>query len=307
MKIFIAGHLGMVGSAIAREVDANTGHSWVGASRKELDLRSRGEVFAFIQSHNPDAVIVAAAKVGGIYANDNFPVDFLSENLQIQTNLMDAAHAADVDKLVFLGSSCIYPKFASQPIVEESLLTGALEPTNEAYAVAKIAGIKLVQAYRKQYSRRWISLMPTNLYGPGDNYDPDNSHVIPGIISKILQANDNGTSSVELWGTGSPMREFLHVEDLASACVFALEHFDGEEPLNVGSGEEVSIRSLARIIAETIGYKGEIRWDHSKPDGAPRKLLDSSKLQEMGWKPQRSLVMGLDETVKSLSPAWTPR
>ena len=300
MRIYVAGHNGMVGSSITRLLDRKGEHSWIGASRQELDLADRGKVFDFIQEHSPDAVIIAAAKVGGIVANNTYPVDFLSENLQIQTNLLDASHAAGVERLVFLGSSCIYPKYANQPITEDSLLTGELEPTNEPYALAKIAGLKLVQAYRKQFGKEWISLMPTNLYGPGDNYDPENSHVIPGMIVKFCNAKQSKLPSVTLWGTGAPLREFLHVDDLASATLFALENYQGETALNVGSGEEVSIRELAQAVKDAVGYEGEIVWDSQRPDGTPRKLLDSSKLEELGWKPSLRLRAGLERTVANL-------
>ena len=300
MRLYVAGHRGMVGSAIVRAIEGEGKHSWIGATRSELDLTDRKAVFDYLRKHKPDAVIIAAAKVGGIVANNSFPVDFLSENLQIQTNLIDGSHEAGIEKLVFLGSSCIYPKFPEQPIKESSLLTGELEPTNEPYALAKIAGLKLVQAYRKQYGHEWISLMPTNLYGPGDNYDPQSSHVIPGMISKFCNAKNNGELSVTLWGTGTPLREFLHVDDLALATLFAWENYGGEVALNVGSGEEVSIKELAEEIKNSVGFHGEINWDTSKPDGTPRKFLDTSKLEELGWKPSLTLEEGLAKTIKQL-------
>ena len=300
MKIYVAGHRGMVGSAIVRAIEADGKHTWIGATRSELDLTDRNSVFDYLKENKPDAVIIAAAKVGGIGANDSFPVDFLSENLQIQTNLIDGSHAAGIEKLVFLGSSCIYPKFAEQPIKESSLLTGELEPTNEPYALAKIAGLKLVQAYRKQFGHRWISLMPTNLYGPGDNYDPESSHVIPGMIVKFCKAKNSGEPKVTLWGTGSPLREFLHVYDLASATLFALENYEGDVALNVGSGEEVSIKELAEEIKNSVGFSGQINWDSSKPDGTLRKFLDSSKLNDLGWKPSLTLEEGLTKTIEQL-------
>ena len=300
MKIYVAGHRGMVGSALVRAIEAEEKHTWIGATRSELDLTDRNAVFDYLKGNKPDAVIIAAAKVGGIVANDSFPVDFLSENLQIQTNLIDGSHHAGIQKLVFLGSSCIYPKFAKQPISESSLLTGELEPTNEQYALAKIAGLKLVQAHRKQFGHKWISLMPSNLYGPGDNYDPESSHVIPGVIVKFCKAKQNAEPSVTLWGSGSPLREFLHVDDLASATLFALENYDGEVALNVGSGEEVSIRQLAETIKNAVGFNGEIHWDNSRPDGTPRKFLDSSKLEELGWKPNLTLKEGLAKTIQQL-------
>ena len=300
MKIYVAGHRGMVGSAIVRAIEAEGKNSWIGETRSELDLTDRNAVFNFLKENEPDAVVIAAAKVGGIVANDSFPVDFLSENLQIQTNLIDGSHEAGVGKLVFLGSSCIYPKFAEQPISEASLLTGVLEPTNESYALAKIAGLKLIQAYRKQFGHKWISLMPTNLYGPGDNYDPESSHVIPGMIVKFCNAKKRGDSSITLWGTGSPLREFLHVDDLASATMFALENYSGDVALNVGSGEEVPIRELAEEIKNLIGFDGKIHWDTSKPDGTPRKFLDGSKLKDLGWEPSLKLNEGLSKTIQEL-------
>lgn len=300
MRIYVAGHRGMVGSALVRAIEANDEHSWIGATRTELDLTNRREVFDYLEEHKPDAVIIAAAKVGGIVANDSFPVDFLSENLQIQTNLIDGSHEVGLQKLVFLGSSCIYPKFAEQPIKESSLLTGELEPTNEPYALAKIAGLKLIQAYRKQFGYSWISLMPTNLYGPGDNYDPESSHVIPGMIRKFCNAKSKGDSSVTLWGSGNPLREFLHVDDLAFATLFALENYEGEIALNVGSGEEVSIKELAVAIQQAVGFNGDIHWDTTRPDGTPRKFLDSSKLASLGWRPAMNLREGLAMTIKDL-------
>ena len=300
MKIYVAGHKGMVGSAIVRHIESHEEHSWIGATREKLDLTDRQAVFDYLREHKPDAVIIAAAKVGGIVANNSFPVNFLGENLQIQGNLLDGAHAAGIKNLVFLGSSCIYPKYSEQPIKEEYLLTGELEPTNEPYALAKIAGLKLVQAYKKQFGHDWISLMPTNLYGPGDNYDPELSHVIPGMIRKFCKAKSENQPSVTLWGTGSPLREFLHVDDLASATMIALKNYSGEMALNVGSGEEVSIKHLAIQVSEVVGFKGEIIWDSSRPDGTPRKFLDSSRIQSLGWKPGISLRDGLDQTMEQL-------
>ena len=300
MRIYVAGHRGMVGSAIVGAIEDQGKHTWIGAQRSELDLTDRNAVFDYLKTNQPDAVIVAAAKVGGISANDSFPVDFLSENLQIKTNLIDGSHEAGIEKLAFLGSSCIYPKFAEQPIKESSLLTGELEPTNEPYALAKIAGLKLIEAYRKQFGYKWISLMPTNLYGPGDNYDTESSHVIPGMIFKFCNAKKSRESSVTLWGTGSPLREFLHVDDLASATMFALENYEGDVALNVGSGEEVSIKELAEAIKNAVSFTGEIHWDNSRPDGTPRKFLDSSKLEELGWKPSLTLKDGLAKTIQQL-------
>ena len=296
MKIYVAGHRGLVGSAIVRQIEADGKHTWVGRSRQELDLLDREAVFNFLLEENPDALIIAAAKVGGIQANNNFPVEFLSENLQLETNLMDAAHKANIDRLLFLGSSCVYPKFAEQPIKEEYLLTGALEPTNEAYALAKISGLKLVQAYRREYSRRWISAMPTNMYGPGDNFDLENSHVLPALIRKFHDAKLSGASSVTLWGTGSPRREFLHADDLGSACLFLMENYDDDIAINLGAGEDLEIRELAERIKDTVGFSGNIAWDKSKPDGTPRKFLDSSRIRAMGWRPSISLSAGIAQT-----------
>jgi GDP-L-fucose synthase len=293
VRIFVAGHLGMVGSAIVREIEKNGVHTWLGASREELDLMQRNQVFSFLENVRPDAIIIAAAKVGGIGANDKYPVDFLSENLQIQTNVIDASHHASIQKLIFLGSSCIYPKYAEQPIKETSLLTGSLEPTNEAYALAKIAGLKLVDAYRKQYGHNWFSLMPTNLYGPGDNFDPNESHVIPGLIAKFESARDDNESKLQLWGSGTPLREFLYVDDLARACLFTLENYEDGGAINVGSGRELTILELATLIAKLVGYSGQIVWNDKMPDGTPRKLLDSSQLLDLGWSPKVDLEAGL--------------
>jgi GDP-L-fucose synthase len=297
VRIFVAGHRGMVGSAIVRDIEKNGVHTWLGASRQDLDLRRRDQVFAHLENVRPDAIIIAAAKVGGIGANDKYPVDFLSENLQIQTNLIDASHHASIQRLVFLGSSCIYPKHAEQPIREASLLTGSLEPTNEAYALAKIAGLKLVDAYKKQYGHSWFSLMPTNLYGIGDNFDPIESHVIPGLITKFELARRDAMATVELWGTGSPLREFLYVDDLARACLFALENYDGGGLLNVGSGRELTILDLATLISDLVGYSGQVIWNHDMPDGTPRKLLDSSELLSLGWAPEVELEDGLNRVI----------
>lgn len=301
MRIFVAGHLGMVGSAIVRKIENDGKHEWFGEPRSSLDLLNRNKVHEYVAKSKPDAIIIAAAKVGGILANNREPVAFLSENLQIQTNLIDAAHKANIDKLLFLGSSCIYPKYAAQPIHEESLLSGPLEPTNEYYAIAKIAGLKLVQAYRKQYGHNWISMMPTNLYGPGDNFDEMTSHVIPGMITKFRLAMAEGSNQVVLWGSGTPLREFLYVDDLAAACLFCLENYDGEELLNVGSGEEVSIAQVAKIISGLVGFGGEIVWDTSIPDGTPRKRLDIGRLSSLGWRSNTLLQEGISDTLSSLS------
>ena len=292
-KFYIAGHRGMVGSAIWREAQKAGFSNLVGKTSKELDLTNRSAVFEFFASERPKYVVLAAAKVGGILANDSFPVDFLSENLQIQVNVMDAALEHGVERLLFMGSSCIYPKFAPQPITEDSLLTGHLETTNDAYAIAKIAGIKQVQSVRKQHQRNWISVMPTNLYGPGDNYSEQGSHVLPALIRRFETARLEGASRVTNWGTGSPMREFLYVDDLAEASLFLMENYDGDQQVNVGVGEDLSIKELASLVASEVGYQGEIEWDTSKPDGTPRKLLDVSKIHEMGWKAKTSLKEGI--------------
>ena len=296
MRIYVAGHRGLVGSAIVRNIEASGKHEWFGRTRAELDLLDRKAVFEFIATEKPDAVIIAAAKVGGIMANNTYPVEFLSENLQIETNLIDACHRAEIEQVLFLGSSCIYPKLAPQPIKEEYLLTGPLEPTNEAYALAKISGLKLIESYRREYNRRWISAMPTNMYGPGDNFDPQNSHVLPALIRRFHEAKVSNAPSVTCWGDGSPMREFLHADDLASACIFMLENYDGDVALNVGTGEDITIRELTEIIAEVVGYEGEILWDTEKPNGTPRKLLDVSKLKGLGWEPRLALRDGIAST-----------
>jgi GDP-L-fucose synthase len=295
-KIFVAGHRGLVGSAIVRQLDAAGHDNWIGASRDELDLCDRDAVFDFMGQHKPEAVIIAAAKVGGIVANSNFPVEFLSENVQVQTNLMDAAHKFNVEHLVFLGSSCIYPKFAPQPISEDSLLTGPLEETNEAYAIAKIAGVKLVQAYRKEFGRKWTSAMPTNLYGPGDNFDPQTSHVLPALLRKFHEAKLSGAESVTLWGSGTPRREFLHVDDLAKAVLFLLQGYDEATAINVGTGVDIEISELANLIAEVTNFQGSIDWDTSKPDGTPRKLLDVSRINQLGWNSEILLTDGIRST-----------
>jgi len=296
MKIYVAGHRGLVGSAIVRAIEAEGQHTWIGRTRTELELLDRKAVFEFLAQEKPDAVVIAAAKVGGIHANNTFPVEFLSENLQIESNLMDGAHAAQIEKLLFLGSSCVYPKLAEQPIKEEYLLTGELEKTNEAYALAKISGLKLIQAYRKQFGHNWISAMPTNMYGPGDNFDLDNSHVLPALIRKFHDAKTQGKSSVTLWGTGSPKREFLHADDLGRACAFLLEHYDDEVAINVGVGEDIAIKDLAELIRAIVGFQGDIVWDRSKPDGTPRKLLDVSRMEAFGWKAKISLEDGIRAT-----------
>jgi GDP-L-fucose synthase len=292
----VAGHRGLVGSAIVRQIESGTNHSWVGKTRAELDLLDRQAVFGFLASEKPDAVIIAAAKVGGIGANKTYPVEFLSENLQIETNLIDGAHAANIEKLLFLGSSCIYPKFAPQPIKEEYLLTGELEKSNEAYAISKIAGLKLVESYRKEYGRRWISAMPTNVYGPGDNYDLDNSHVLPALIRRFHDAKKQGLETVTLWGSGTPKRELIYSDDLASAIVYLLENYDDDVAINVGTGKDISISELASTIQEVVGFEGVISWDKSKPDGTPRKLLDIQRISDLGWSPKVSLKEGISLT-----------
>lgn len=296
MKIYVAGHLGLVGSAVVREIEATAKHTWIGRSRSELDLLDRNAVFEYVAQNKPDAIVIAAAKVGGISANSSYPVEFLSQNLQIETNLIDAAAAAEIAKVLFLGSSCIYPKLSPQPIKEEYLLTGKLEPTNEAYAIAKIAGLKLIDAYRREYKKTWISAMPTNMYGPGDNFDLDSAHVLPALIRRFHEAKVSNSPSVTLWGTGSPKREFLHADDLASACMFMLEEYSGDVALNIGTGKDVSIKELAHLVAEVVGYHGEMIWDVSKPDGTPRKLLDVSKINDLGWSAKIDLESGLKST-----------
>jgi GDP-L-fucose synthase len=291
--IYVAGHRGLAGSAIWRHLENEGFSNLVGFTSSELDLKNRPAVLEMMARIKPGVVIDAAAKVGGIHANDTYPAEFLSDNLQIQLNVMDAAHQAGVARLLFLGSSCIYPKFAEQPIKESSLLTGALEETNSAYGIAKIAGILQVQAMRKQYGHRWISAMPTNLYGPNDNYHPENSHVLAAFIRRFHEAKMSGAKSVTIWGTGSPLREFMHVDDLASAVVFLLENYDDPETINVGSGQEISISDLAVLVATTVGFEGSIDHDLSQPDGTPRKMLDSSRLHALGWKPRWELPQGI--------------
>ena len=295
-RIYVAGHRGLVGSAIWRRLQ-RAGHTNLqGATSRELDLRDRDATFAWFAANRPEVVILAAAKVGGIGANSTYPADFLSENLRIQTNVLDAAHQHDVARLLFLGSSCIYPKLAPQPIPETALLTGALEPTNDAYAIAKIAGILQVQAMRRQHGHHWIAAMPTNLYGPGDNFDAANSHVLPALIRRIHEARQGGDPTVTLWGSGTPRREFLHVDDLADAVVHLLEHYDDPVAINVGTGTGVTIAELATTIAAVIGYQGRFVYDTTKPDGTPRKLLDVSRLNALGWQASITLPDGLART-----------
>ncbi|PNI07346.1 GDP-fucose synthetase [Arthrobacter sp. AFG7.2] len=294
---YVAGHRGLVGSAIWRNLKSEGFTNIIGRSSSELDLKNRDDVFAFFESARPRYVVLAAAKVGGILANNAFPVDFLSENVQIQVNVLDAARQYGVERLLFLGSSCIYPKFAEQPIREDTLLTGHLEPTNDAYAIAKIAGIMHVQAVRRQFGLPWISAMPTNLYGPGDNFSPEGSHVLPALIRRYDEAASAGSLRVTNWGSGSPRREFLHVDDMASACLHLLEHYDGSAQVNVGTGNDVTIKELAELVAKAVGYEGDVAWDATKPDGTPQKLLDVSKLTEAGWKASIGLYEGIEGTV----------
>jgi GDP-L-fucose synthase len=311
-RTYVAGHRGLVGSALWRHLGASGFTDLVGRTSAELDLRDRDAVFAFVAAQRPATVILAAARVGGIGANAAEPVEFLSDNLRIQVNVLDAALAHGVDRLLFLGSSCIYPKHAPQPIREDALLTGPLEPTNDAYAIAKIAGVLHVQAARRQHGARWISAMPTNLYGPGDYFDPERSHVLPGLLRRFSLAADAGDPAVTVWGTGTPRREFLHVDDLARACLLLLDSYDAPEPVNIGTGSDVTIRELAGIIAEVAGYQGRIEFDPSRPDGTPRKLLDVSRLAALGFRPQIGLADGIRSTYEwwratEGAPAGVPR
>ena len=292
-KIYIAGHRGMVGSACWRAMDSAGYSNLLGKTSKELDLRDQREVNDFIQKERPEVIIDAAARVGGILANDTYPYEFLMDNMLIQNNLIRAAHENYVSKFIFLGSSCIYPKFAPQPLKEEYLLTDSLEPTNEWYAIAKISGVKLIEALRKEYDRDYVSLMPTNLYGPNDNFDLKTSHVLPAMIRKFHEAKLNNNTPVELWGSGTPMREFLYVDDLGNAVLHALENSLDEHLYNIGTGVDLTIKSLAELIQEAVGHKGDIIWDSSKPDGTPRKLMDNSKIESQGWKAEVSLAQGI--------------
>jgi len=295
-KIFVAGHRGMVGSAVVRRLETEGFANPLVCDKSQLDLRSEAAVARFFAEQKPGVVILAAAKVGGIKANNDYPVEFLLENLRIQNNVIHASYKSGVRKLLFLGSSCIYPKFAPQPIPETALLSGPLEPTNEAYAIAKIAGIKLCQAYAREYGANFISAMPTNLYGPNDNFDLETSHVLPALLRKTHEAKTRKDSRLIVWGTGKPRREFLHVDDLASACVLLLKKYDSPGIINVGCGEDVSIRKLAELICEVVGFDGELAWDASKLDGTPRKLLDVTKLRDLGWKPSIPLRDGIAKT-----------
>lgn len=301
-RIFVAGHRGMVGSAIVRRL-GNENCEILTATRAELDLMDQASTRSWIAEQRPDAIVMAAAKVGGILANNDYPADFLYDNLIIAANVTEAAHRADVNRFLFLGSSCIYPKFAEQPIVEEALLTGPLEPTNEWYAIAKIAGIKLCQSYRRQHGRDYISAMPTNLYGPGDNYDLQSSHVLPALIRKAHEAKLAGADSITIWGTGTPRREFLHADDCADACVFLLKNYSGDEHVNVGSGEDITIHNLAELVCEVVGFEGGIECDTSKPDGTPRKLMSGDKIRAMDWAPSIGLRDGITDAYRSFLAA----
>lgn len=296
-RIFVAGHRGMVGGAIVRRL-AGEGCEVLTAGREAMDLIEQAQVRDWVAREKPDAMVIAAAKVGGIMANSTLPAEFLYQNLMIEANLIHAAHEAGVDRVLFLGSSCIYPKLAEQPIKEESLLTGPLEPTNEWYAISKIAGIKLCQAYRAQYGRDYISAMPTNLYGPGDNFDLTSSHVMPALIRKAHEAKLAGAESFEIWGSGTPLREFMHVDDLADACVFLLKTYHGDLPLNIGYGSDVSIGELAELVAKVVGFTGSVTRDASKPDGTPRKLMDSARLHALGWAPKIALEQGIADAYR---------
>jgi GDP-L-fucose synthase len=304
IKIYVAGHRGMVGSAIVRNLKTKGYANIITQTRSELDLTNQSAVQAFFQAEQPDHVYLAAAKVGGIHANNIYRGQFLYENLMIEANIIHAAWEGKVDKLLFLGSSCIYPKMAPQPLTEESLLTGPLEPTNEPYAIAKIAGIKLCETYRDQYGANFISAMPTNLYGPGDNYDLETSHVLPALIRKIHMAKVTGAASVPLWGTGSPKREFLHVDDLAQACVHLMHGYDGTEWVNVGTGTDLSIKELAEMICSIVGYEGALNWDTSKPDGTPRKLMNVSKINALGWKAKIGLREGIERVYRDVKDSF---
>jgi GDP-L-fucose synthase len=295
-KIFVAGHRGMVGTALVRRLEADGFNNLLTRDRSKLDLADEFAVARFFAAEKPDLIILAAAKVGGIKANNDFPVEFLLANLRIQNNVIGAAYDAGVPELLFLGSSCIYPKFSPQPIPEAALLTGSLEPTNEAYAIAKIAGIKLCQAYAREYGRNFISVMPTNLYGPNDNFDLETSHVLAALIRKAHEAKTRKEKKLVVWGTGKPRREFLHVDDLASACLLLLEKYDSSEIINVGCGEDISIRELAGLVCEVIGFDGDLAWDTTKPDGTPRKLLDVTKIRALGWEPKIPLREGIART-----------
>ncbi|MGN7821867.1 GDP-L-fucose synthase family protein [Chitinophaga sp. 22536] len=304
-KIFVAGHRGLVGSAITRRLEYLGYSNLILKSSTQLDLRDKQQVESFFLQEKPAYVFLSAAKVGGIIANDTRPGEFIYDNLMIQSNTIHEAYKAGVKKLLFLGSSCIYPKLAPQPMKEEYILTGKLEPTNEAYAVAKIAGIEMCKAYRKQYNCNFISVMPTNLYGPNDNYDLKNSHVMPALLRKMHEAKVKGLPFVEIWGTGSPKREFMHADDLADACIFLMKNYNGEQLVNIGVGEDLSIAELANLIKEIVGYTGDLKFDHSKPDGTPRKLMDVSFLHNLGWKHNISLRNGITEIYNAKKSEWS--
>ena len=297
MTILVAGGTGLAGSAIVRELE-RANKKVIGISSKDVNLLDRAKTFSYIKDLKPNIIIDAAAKVGGVGSNNAYPVEFLSQNLQIQSNLMDAAHEVKVEKFVFLGSSCIYPRNCAQPIKEDYLLTGELEQTNSAYAIAKIAGIELIKSYRKEYGYSWISVMPTNLYGPNDSFDLENSHVLPALIRKFVEAKRNNSSEVVLWGSGTPLREFLHVDDLAKAILVCLEKYDDSQQINIGSGDEISIRDLGQKIAKLTGFTGKVVWDSNRPDGTPRKVLDSTKINKLGWKAAITLDQGIAATVE---------
>lgn len=296
-KIFVAGSRGMVGSAIVRNLEQNGFTNIITKSSKELDLRNQQAVFEFFETEKPEYIFLAAAKVGGIHANNTYPAEFIYDNMMIQNNVIHAAYLNKVEKLFFLGSSCIYPKLAPQPLKEEYLLTGALEPTNEAYAIAKISGLKMCEFYKKQYGCNFISAMPTNLYGINDNFNLQNSHVLPALLRKFIEAKQNNASEVVVWGSGTPMREFLFVDDLADACVFLMQNYNEAETVNIGSGEDVTIKELAETIKKTVGFEGELVFDTTKPDGTPRKLLDVSKINNLGWKHKVNLLEGIEKTL----------
>ncbi|MFE9023230.1 GDP-L-fucose synthase family protein [Streptomyces sp. NPDC007808] len=305
-RVYVAGHRGLVGSAMVRRLTAD-GHEVLARTRSELDLRDSAATAAFLRESRPDAVVLAAAKVGGIMANSTCPVQFIEDNLRIQLSVISAAHTAEVPRLLFLGSSCIYPRLAPQPIREDALLTGPLEPTNEPYALAKIAGIVQVRSYRRQYGASYICAMPCNLYGPGDNFDPESSHVLPALIRRFHEAERDGLDEVVLWGSGTPRREFLHVDDLADACVTLLRRYDDDTPVNVGCGDDLTIRELAHLVAEVVGYRGRITFDTTKPDGTPRKVLDISRMRELGWAPRITLRDGIAATYAAWSSTQRPR
>ena len=304
-KIYVAGHRGLVGSAIISKLVEKGYCNLICRTSNELDLRDKQKVDAFFNQEKPEYVFLAAAKVGGIVANNNYPADFIRDNLLIQTNVLDAAYRNGVKKLLFLGSTCIYPKFASQPMPEEALLTGELEPTNEAYAIAKIAGIKMCQAYNKQYGTKFISVMPTNLYGPNDNFDLETSHVLPALIRKFHEAKMNVAETVEIWGTGKPKREFLYSDDLADACIFLMNHYNDSKIINIGVGKDLSIKELAERIKKVVGYQGDIIFDPTRPDGTPRKLVDVQKVSELGWKSTTTLEEGLKKTYESFLTSFS--